>query len=201
MNWQSLQEFMVSRISGQSELDLTKGWFICLLTERAHVISYIHLSFHSYILMSTTHDSHLLQFDGASMVSRVAPASISFALNLPTLALSNVLRRYRNEAGVMSYDDSSSLVIQVTQESLLVLEFDFSTLEYTQTGDIWTPKQLLGAPDLYVNAQTKIVAASINPSQFLLALTGGVIVLLNLNENCKLQNFRRGFFSTYSLYS
>jgi hypothetical protein len=96
------------------------------------------------------------------------------------------LRRRRSEIGRITYDGTSNLVIQVTQESLIVLEYNSSTLEYTQTGETWIPQLLLGTPVLNVDAQTKIVAASINSSQSLLALTGGVIVLLNLNENDKL---------------
>jgi len=120
------------------------------------------------------------------MVSRIVPASTSIVLSLPTLALSNILRRRKNGTGRIIYDGTSGLVVQVTQESLVVLEYNLSTLEYIQTGESWMPERLLGTPDLYVNAQTKIVAASINSSQSLLALTGGVIVLLNLSENDKL---------------
>ena len=118
-------------------------------------------------------------------ISRVVSGSTGFILNHPTLAVRNVARRFRDKADHVSssYADSS-LVVQVTPKVLILLEPDLLTGEYTEAGESWTPEnsEFLRQypPD---GMDSEIVAASINPSQFLLGLSGGIIVLLNLNEN------------------
>lgn len=144
--------------------------------------------------MSTIQDSHLFRFDGANLISRVVPVSIGFILNLPTLAARNISKRLHNKGGQItsSYADSS-LVVQVTPKALILLEFELSLGEYTQVGESWTPRNLFEPPrhSSQVAMDSQIVAASINPSQFVLALSHAKIVLLNLNEKDKFQVMRQ----------
>ena len=101
----------------------------------------------------------------------------------PTLAASNVARRVRNTAGRTSYEDSS-LVVQVTEERILLIEYDEVLRTYSVLTS-WSPKNAGGEW-----AERKIVAAALNPSQFVLGLSRKRLVLLNLDENNKFQVFR-----------
>ena len=101
----------------------------------------------------------------------------------PTLAASNVVRRLRNTAGRTSYEDSS-LVVQVTEKSVLLLEYD-DVLGTHNVLTSWSPENVGGE----WTGRT-IVAAALNPSQFVLGLSRKRLVLLNLDENNEFQIFR-----------
>ncbi len=99
--------------------------------------------------------------------------------SVPTLALSNIARRVTKTAGgrtTSSYADSS-LVVQVTNQCINLLEFDEALGLYHLTGEPWTPQ---GHDDTWRGRE--IVAASVNASQIVIGLSGGRLALLNLNE-------------------
>jgi DNA damage-binding protein 1 len=142
------------------------------------------------LLVSTLHMTVLFRLDGDVNVSRVESISIGFVTDLPTLALGNIPRRSRKN-GVSSYADST-LVVQVTPKALILLEYEPSLAEYTQVGENWDPKEL--KQDNRPGTAHEIVAASVNPSQFVLGLSGATLVLLNLSENDKFQVIRQVLF-------
>jgi DNA damage-binding protein 1 len=95
---------------------------------------------------------------------------------LPTLAVSNIARRIVK--GKQSTYVNSSLVVQVTPRGAFLLEFNIATREFTQLAG-W---ELL-EEGVKSNAKPlEIVAASVNPSQVVLALTGGRLITLTVTE-------------------
>lgn len=73
----------------------------------------------------------------------------------------------------------SPLVIQVTKTAVVVAEYDMALGQYTRLGSPWTPGQV---QDGHGWAGREIVAAGLNPSQFVVALNSARLVVLNLNE-------------------
>jgi DNA damage-binding protein 1 len=76
-------------------------------------------------------------------------------------------------------------MIQVTPKRAVLLDFQISLGEYIQVGQGWTPERMADNP-LWDHLNWKgreVVAASINPSQVALALSGSILVLLNLSAN------------------
>jgi len=86
---------------------------------------------------------------------------------LPTLAFGNVARRVTDASGKFSYVNSP-LVVQVTLEGALLLEYNMAMGTYVQH-DKWELRE--------------VVAASVNPSQVILALNGGRLVALNIAQD------------------
>jgi DNA damage-binding protein 1 len=141
-------------------------------------------------LVSTLRRTVILRIGPDESVCQVESISKSFRTELPTLALCNIPRRSRNQ-GVSSYSDSP-LVVQITPKALLLLEFDMSVGEYTQTDEIWTPDKLQNTSSMnFAGTGREIVAAGVNPSQFVLGLSGRSLVLMNLTENGKFQIMRQ----------
>ena len=101
-------------------------------------------------------------------MSRVPNAGL--VTNLPTLAFGNVARRLSNLQGKSSYVNSQ-LVVQVTRHGAYIFNYDAALGSFSEHASGWE-----------VDGK-EIVAASINPSQVLLALTGGRLVALNLDVN------------------
>jgi hypothetical protein len=101
----------------------------------------------------------------------------------PTLAVSNISRRIKNTARRNSYEDSS-FIVQVTEDKVLLLEYD-SVLQAHSVLTSWRPDEQGGEW-----AGRKIVAAALNPSQFVLGMSRKRLVVLNLNEDNKFQIFR-----------
>jgi DNA damage-binding protein 1 len=134
------------------------------------------ISLDTHILVSTLQDTHLFQIDSGSTISRVESAAKGFISNLPTLAVSNIARRIVK--GKQSTYVNSSLVVQVTPRGAFLLEFNIATREFTQLAG-W---ELL-EEGVKSNAKPlEIVAASVNPSQVVLALTGGRLITLTVTE-------------------
>jgi DNA damage-binding protein 1 len=136
----------------------------------------------SHILAANSQESILFRLDRPDTLSAVARHNAGFE-SCPTLAASNVARRLRNHTGRTSYEDSS-LVVQVTEEKIILLEYD----DVLQTHNVltsWSPDE---QGDEW--AGRKIVVASLNPSQFALGLSRKRLVLLNLSENNTFQIFR-----------
>lgn len=80
-------------------------------------------------------------------------------MNKPTLAVANV------------GDLDSSLILQVTSDKVQLLEFD-AVLEIFHLSGQWSPE-----------SGKQITLASISPTQVLLALDGGTVVLLGLDKS------------------
>jgi DNA damage-binding protein 1 len=137
----------------------------------------------SHILVSTLNGTQLFRFDNRNTVSHIESAANGFVTHLPTLAASNVAKRIPKKAGQQSSTyGNSSFVVQVTPKGTCLLEFDIGLDEYTRAGELWSPeKQGHGWQG------RDIVAASVNASQFVLALSHGRVVVLNLAGDDKFQ--------------
>jgi DNA damage-binding protein 1 len=103
--------------------------------------------------------------------------------SFPTLAASNIARRVKSTSGRTSYEDSP-FIVQVTEDKLLLLEYD-SVLQVHSVLTWWSPDEQGGEW-----AGRKIVAAALNPSQFVLGLSRKRLVVLNLSEDNNFQVFR-----------
>ena len=97
----------------------------------------------------------------------------------PTLALANAMRRLPGMSGASAYGDSS-FVAQVTPVGISVLEMDPELGTTSFIGSL-----LLGETDAWKSK--RVVAASINASQVVIALDGGVMASFGLNEHGHLQ--------------
>jgi DNA damage-binding protein 1 len=139
-------------------------------------------SLDTHILATNSRETILFSLDRPDNLS-VVPAETAGFDHSPTLAASNVVRRVRNTAGKTSYEDSL-LVIQVTEKSVLLLEYD-DVLRTHSVLTSWSPENVGGEW-----AGRTIVAAALNPSQFVLGLSRKRLVLLNLDENNEFQIFR-----------
>lgn len=87
---------------------------------------------------------------------------IDLKLDVPTLAAANVLSRVNTDTGKSEYQNGSYMV-QVTPDVVIILNTQTGTIE-----DQWFPDH-----------GRKIVLADISPSQICVALSGGVVILLN----------------------
>lgn len=119
-------------------------------------------------MVSTPTSSHILDVPPQLVSSE--PHSLSahtvhdFRHDSPTLAAGNIIQRTLTSSGKSLYDDSSSLLVQVTPAAVVLLDLNLNTLQ-----DSWNP-------------DVSIVAADINATQVCLALTGGSLVLLKTND-------------------
>lgn len=149
-------------------------------------------SLDAFILATNSQGTILFSLDRPDNFS-VVPAETAGFDPSPTLATSNIARRFRNTAGRTSYGDSS-LVVQVTEKSVLLLEYD-DVLRTHSVLTSWSPDNEGGEW-----AERTIVAAALNPSQFVLGLSRKRLVLLNLDEDNKFQIFRYSYFLCIWLY-
>ena len=140
----------------------------------------------THILATNSKETILFNLDRCDSLS-VIPAQTAGFDPSPTLAASNIARRLKNVAGRTSYEDSS-LVVQVTEKGVFLLEYD-DVLQAHSVLTSWSPDMLGGQW-----AERTIVAAALNPSQFVLGLSRKRLVLLNLDENKKFQIFRYSEF-------
>ena len=139
-------------------------------------------SLDTHVLATNSQETILFSLDRPDDLS-VVPAETTGFDRSPTLAVSNVAERLRNTAGRSSYENSS-LIVQVTEKRVLLLEYDDVLLTHTVLTS-WSPENVGGEW-----AGRTIVAAALNPSQFVLGLSRKRLVLLNLNENNEFQIFR-----------
>ena len=140
----------------------------------------------THILATNSKETTLFSLDRSDSLS-VIPAQTAGFDPSPTLAASNVALRLKNAAGRTSYEDSS-LVVQVTENGVFLLEYD-DVLHGHSVLTSWSPDKLGGEW-----AEQTIVAAALNPSQFVLGLSRKRLVLLNLDENKNFQIFRYSGF-------
>jgi DNA damage-binding protein 1 len=136
----------------------------------------------TYILATNSQGTILFSLDRPDNLSAVPVGTAGFDPS-PTLAALNVARRLRNTAGRTTYEDSS-LVVQVTEKRVLLLEYD-DVLKAHSVLTSWSPNNV-GEEW----AERTIVAAALNPSQIVLGLSRKRLVLLNLDENNEFQMLR-----------
>ena len=177
----------------------SKIWPIRSRFHDSYVILCVQKNFHdascsldAFILATNSQGTILFSLDRPDNLS-VVPAETAGFDPSPTLAASNIARRFRNTAGRTSYGDSS-LVVQVTEKSVLLLEYD-DVLRTHSVLTSWSPDNEGGEW-----AERTMVAAALNPSQFVLGLSRKRLVLLNLDEDNKFQIFRYSYFLCIRLY-
>ncbi|KAI0372253.1 hypothetical protein BV20DRAFT_991870 [Pilatotrama ljubarskyi] len=148
---------------------------------------------HSHLVVSTLRETLLFSLAGKDTITHVQPSIAGFAAHLPTYALGNVPRRQTTTSGgrtVSSYVDSP-LVVQITPEGVRLVEYDAALQTFSPVGEGWYPK-MLGDSSF---AGKEVVAAAMSPSQFVVGLTGGRLVLLNLGANDALQRVKSRDFT------
>ncbi|KAI9465477.1 CPSF A subunit region-domain-containing protein [Lactarius psammicola] len=141
-----------------------------------------HDSYDTHILATNAQETVLFSLDQPDKPSVVPSETMHFDVS-PTLAALNISRRLKNNAGRTSYEDSS-FIVQVTEDKVLLLEYD-SVLQAHSVLASWSPEEQGGEW-----AGRKIVAAALNPSQFVLGMSRKRLVVLNLSEDNKFQIFR-----------
>ena len=155
--------------SGQSELVLTARKFcLCKLPSR-HIHCVIRTDTH--IFVSTLRGSFLFKLDGCDAATHIDSSSAGFVLDEPTLAMRNVRKRVIVD-GRSTYGDSP-WIVQVTAHAMTLVEYDPVSQMFSRVST-WTVE----GTERWKGRE--IVAASVNPSQFIIALSRGVIALFNL---------------------
>lgn len=133
-----------------------------------HDIDYINRRYrhHQFILVSTDVDSHLLELPETHQRTSVSRSSdlIDLELHVPTLAVANVLDRTVSSEGKSAYI-SGSHIVQVTRDVVHLLDARTGIRE-----DQWLPEK-----------GRQIVRADTSPSQICIALSGGLVILLNIS--------------------
>ncbi|KDQ62210.1 hypothetical protein JAAARDRAFT_121297 [Jaapia argillacea MUCL 33604] len=131
-------------------------------------------TFHSHLLVSTPRETHVYRFENnGEAFTRMEP--LGFVTTLPSLAVSNVSRR-SIQSGRSTYGDSP-WIVQVTREKVVLVEFDANLGSFSATGEQWFSTKLPGNL-----VEREILAASVNANQIVVALTGGTLILLNLDD-------------------
>ena len=132
-------------------------------------------------MVSTPRETHLFRVDeDEERLWYMDPITVSgLSTDRPTLALANVMRRLPGMSGSSAYHNSS-FVVQVTPLGISVLEMDPELGTTSLIGSL-----ILGESDDWKDKM--VVAASINASQVVIALNGGVLVSFSLTEHGHLQ--------------
>lgn len=132
---------------------------------------------HSHLVVSTLRETFVFSFAAKDTIEHMDPSFVGFAANALTLAVRNIPRRQITLNGVSTYIDSA-FVVQITSEGAHLVEYNTALRAFSRTDGGWFPSKV-GAP----YAGREIVAAATNPSQYLLGLSGGLLVLLNLKND------------------
>ena len=129
------------------------------------------------MVVSTPRETHLFRVDeNEERLWYMDPITVGgLVTSQPTLALANVMRRIPGMSGTSAYGDSSS-VIQITPVGISVLEMDRELGTTTSVGSLVLEENA-------VWKGKRVVATSINASQVVIALEGGVIASFALDEN------------------
>lgn len=137
---------------------------------------------HTHVAISTPNQSDIFKLGGLDSISHIDAAGSGFSTLFPTLAMSNLVKWTPATAARpnVTYTDSS-FVAQVTTNEVLLFDFDQALGIPIACGESWSPKKTKDWQN------KRIVAASINASQILLALSGGILVLLKVDERDQLQ--------------
>ncbi|KAK2459647.1 hypothetical protein APHAL10511_008292 [Amanita phalloides] len=140
---------------------------------------------HSHLLVSTLQSTLLFKISklsGKLSLSYVEGDALSgLRADTLTLAFANVARRVKVGNAPATYENSS-LAVQVTPHGVFLFEMDPVTGSYTEVRR-WIPE----GQGAFGEKQRDIVAASINPSQVLVAMHGGKLVVLSIAEKDELR--------------
>ncbi|KAG1743291.1 CPSF A subunit region-domain-containing protein [Suillus paluster] len=146
---------------------------------------------YAHVAVSTLQETHVFRFDDASSISSIdGDKNSGFITNLPTITISNILRRTQTQ-GKSDYADSG-LVVQVVSKALLLLEYDPGLRQYTRVGEPWTLEKFAN-PGEGLWKGREIVAASLNASQLVLALNWGRVVVVTLDGSRFIKMRERNF--------
>ncbi|KAG6878094.1 hypothetical protein C0993_012421 [Termitomyces sp. T159_Od127] len=133
----------------------------------------------SQILVSTLEKTHLLRINDAgssTTLTYVKETGLThdsgLVTDVPTLAFGNVARRVIGSSGKPAYQNSQ-FVVQVTKKGAIMYKYDTFTKLYEK----------IAGSDL---SGSEVVAADLNASQVFLALAGGRLVALTIED----QSFR-----------
>jgi hypothetical protein len=128
--------------------------------------------------VSTPRETHVFKPESNSISHIDAAMVAGVATNVSTIAMSNIARRVPRIANksTSTYTDSS-FAVQVTMNEVLLIDVDQALGVPVLVGEPWNPR------NVEAWQEKQIVAADINASQITLALTGGILVLLNLDAN------------------
>ena len=148
-----------------------------------------HLNFQvsedSHILVSTLQSTSLFKINdvnGTLSLSYVEGDALSgLRVDVPTLAFANVARRVKVGNAPAKYENSS-LVVQVTARGVFLLELDPVIGSHVEVNR-WIPE----GQGTFGERQRDIVAASVNPSQVVIALHGGKLIVLSIAEKDELR--------------
>ncbi|KAJ7644328.1 CPSF A subunit region-domain-containing protein [Roridomyces roridus] len=142
--------------------------------------------FDSYLLVSTPQDTYAYEIKGEDALEQTESIGDASFAQGRTLAARNVQKikiipAVRRGPAIITpekteYHDTA-LVVQVTSNGAFLLESEMNT--FTQVNDYKVPQG------------TQIVAASINPSQTVLALNNGKLVCLEVNGSTKALDVKR----------
>ncbi|KAF9463019.1 CPSF A subunit region-domain-containing protein [Collybia nuda] len=124
------------------------------------------------ILVSSLQTSHIFQLHDSGRNTTLSYTqehpTKGLTTNQPTLAFGNVAQRVIGTDGKATYVNSQ-LVVQVTPKGALLLGYDEALGAYVRHAEWDLPGK-------------EVVAASVNASQVLLALNGGLLVALSIAE-------------------
>ena len=135
-----------------------------------------------FIIASISQNTLLFHLQDNNTICRLDPSPTGFITGEPTIAVSNLRKRIPPKPGQSSskYMDSS-FVVQVTPSAVTVLEYDISLDVHTRIAQPWKPDAEPGGKP------RSILAADVNPSQIVVALSGRTLALLNLDEEGNVQ--------------
>lgn len=130
----------------------------------------------THIVVSTPRETHLFRVDeDEERLWYMDPITVSgLVTNHPTLALANVAQRSPGMSGASAYGDSP-FVVQVTPTGIFVLEMDSELGTTSPAGSVILEESATWKGK-------RAVAASINASQIVIALGGGILASFSLNE-------------------
>lgn len=139
-------------------------------------------SFHTHLVVSTPRETHMFRMSSDSATRLDVGTAIGLSHKTPTIVMSNLAKRVPKSVGksVTTYVNSS-FAAQVTSHEVLLLNIHPSLTFPVLIGDPWTPNKVDGWEG------KEISAASINASQVALALSGGILVVLNVDEEDQLR--------------
>jgi len=123
-------------------------------------LTFCHRSTHTFVVISTLRETHVFGLDTSSTISLLSSERARFILDEQTLCVQNIGERVGKE-----YRDGS-IIVQVTPKAIRLLEHD-------PVMDQWTMMDHLDISSQPEWSGRKIVAASANASQILVALSHG----------------------------
>ncbi|KAH8114589.1 mono-functional DNA-alkylating methyl methanesulfonate N-term-domain-containing protein, partial [Phellopilus nigrolimitatus] len=120
---------------------------------------------HYFLLVTTNVSTHLLGLPSSKQGTSITRSNefVGLRHDSRTLAAGNVLNRKISPTGHSIYE-SASYMVQVTPGAVVLINTSFGVSE-----DIWAPER-----------GREIVLADVSPSQICIALSGGLVILLNI---------------------